>query len=618
MEVRRRTVTGVALLCLFLAAMVASPARAEESPPWRVVLIRGWDALYRVNIMRESAMREAMGANAGRLVEIYPEEIDPLRFPGPELPELVTLLKRKYSDKKIDLVIASGREPLEFAGRHRDEIWPHAPILFNGVYDGQLDGWKRPPRTTGVTARLDVAGTLRVARKLLPNAKKAYFVAGTSDFDRFFLEFARREAASVQPAIEIEELVGLAQPDLLDRVRRLERDSFVLHLTALRDGRGEFGGPGVGNVARVAASSNVPVFSAVHTQWGRGPVGGSSSRTDLHGQAAGHVARLLLEGANPDDIPIRSTPEPTCELDATAMERWGVSVGNAPLGCAIVNRPASWRTYFWSFLGLAAVIMFQAALIWMLWRQSRERRRVEAQLRQRGAELAQVARLSMMGALTASIAHEINQPMGAILSNAEAAEMMLERGELKPEKLREILADIRTEDLRASQVISGLRKLLAQHETKPLPLDVNAEVAEALRHVTFEAAHKRVSLIPGFDADLPPVLGDPVQLQQVVINLAMNAVDAVASQHEHSREVRVSTQACTDGVQIVVSDRGAGVPRDDEGRLFESMFTTKNEGMGLGLSIVRAIVESFGGRVWYERNVPRGAVFRVWLPAMGR
>jgi len=208
--------------------------------------------------------------------------------------------------------------------------------------------------------------------------------------------------------------------------------------------------------------------------------------------------------------------------------------------------------------------------------------------------------------------------MGAILGNAEAAEMMLARGELDREKLREILEDIRNEDLRASEVIAGLRKLLAQSEPRPSPVDVNTEVAEALRHIAFEAAQRGVALVPEFDRSLPPVLCDPVQLQQVVINLAMNAIEAVSDVPETRREVRVTTRSCPDGVEIKVADRGPGVAPEDEQRLFDSMFTRKKDGMGLGLSIVRQIIESFGGRVRYEPNVPYGAVFHVWLPPMGR
>jgi signal transduction histidine kinase len=223
----------------------------------------------------------------------------------------------------------------------------------------------------------------------------------------------------------------------------------------------------------------------------------------------------------------------------------------------------------------------------------------------------------MIGALTANLAHEINQPIGAILSNAEAAQIMLEQGTLTPEKLREILNDIRADDLRASEVIRTLRSLFARSQWRPTTIETNAEVAEALRHVEFEAARRQVKLMPNYGSHMPRVLGDSVQLQQVVINLVVNAIEAVAHLAGIRREVRIETSADSSGVAIAVTDEGPGLSPEDADRLFESTFTTKRESMGFGLSIVRSIVEMHRGRVWFEPNVPRGAVFRVWLPGIG-
>ena len=194
--------------------------------------------------------------------------------------------------------------------------------------------------------------------------------------------------------------------------------------------------------------------------------------------------------------------------------------------------------------------------------------------------------------------------------------MMLDQGSLDDQKLREILVDIRAEDLRASEVIRGLRKLL-RRDTTTSALEVNVEVAEALRHVAFEAARHGARLAPLFDGELPAVMGDGVQLQQVVINLVLNAIQAVAPLPGERREIRIVTRAGGHGAEIAVADRGPGLAPADVERLFESTFTRKEDGMGFGLSIVRNIVEMHRGRVWFEPNVPRGAVFRVWLPAIG-
>jgi signal transduction histidine kinase len=284
----------------------------------------------------------------------------------------------------------------------------------------------------------------------------------------------------------------------------------------------------------------------------------------------------------------------------------------------MTNRPANtWQAYFWPIVAMVAIILLQAVLISSLVVQSQRRRRAEARLEARSAGIAPVAGESMVGALTASIAHEINQPIGAILSNAEAAQMMLEQGTLDTEKLREILADIRAEDLRASEVIRGLRNLLSRREWRPAALDVNDQVAEALRHLSFDAARRGVRLSPVLGAVVPPVMGDAVQVQQVVINLVMNAMDAVAEAPENVREVRIETRARPDGAEIAVCDYGAGLSPEDAGRVFQTPFTTKRDGMGFGLSIVSTIMEIHRGRVLYEPNVPRGAIFRVVLPTVG-
>ncbi|HXZ48766.1 MAG TPA: ATP-binding protein [Usitatibacter sp.] len=621
----RRGPLGPALLFLWLVLLTALPAAAPaETPavpaaqPWRVVLIRDWDSQYPVNVVREKALRDALDENAPRVIEVYPEEIDTLRFSERIEGEYVDFLREKYRDLRIDVVIASGNEPLEFATRYRDAIWPGASIVFDGVIDGSLEGWKRPPRTTGLTMALDVKGAVELGRALAPGARRLYVVSGAADFDRFYLGLAQKALRGLEPPLDVRYIVGLPRREMLERVSRIEADSIVLYLTVLKDGDGQISGPGADTVGQVAARSKAPVVAAIQTLLRRGPAGVSSSRFDVHGRDAGLLVRTVLEGADPDRIPVKADPPPECAVDWKALERWGIAATRIPGHCAIVGHPLHpWEAYRWQFLALAATIVVEGALIGALVQQSRRRRRAEEAAAARRAELARVSRLSTLGALTASIAHEINQPMGAILTNADAAEMMLDRGTLDVSKLREILADIRGEGLRASEVIRGLRRLLSSRETRSVALDVNAEVAHALHHLALDAARRRVRLVPAFDPETPAILGDPVQLQQVVINLVANAMDALVSASDFLREVRIETRAHAGGAEIAVKDHGPGVAPEQAEALFESFHTSKPDGMGLGLAIVRNIVEMHGGRVAYEANMPHGAIFRVWLPAIG-
>jgi len=617
MLVRPSSVFVLLLGILMGSTEAQSITAAPGAEPWRVVLIRSWDSMYPVNVMREQAMRQAILEGAPRAVEIYPEEMDPLRFPTGLENDFQALLQQKYRSMHVDLVIASGLEPLEFASRYRDDIWPGASIVFNGVIDGTLGSWHRPPHSTGVTMALDVEGTLNLALALAPQARKVYFVSGTAAFDRSYLQLALEAAKRSIYPLEPFVIDDATREQIVDRVAAIEPDALVVYLTMLRDAKGQYSSPVSPLIPLLASRSKAPLFAAVHTQFGRGPVGGSSARFDVHGRAAGRLARTVLEGADAATIPVRTDPMPFCQVDWNALQRWGLSDRKVPGNCEVINRPpAAWKQFFWPLAALLSIILLQAALLGSLMRQSSRRRRAEEQLRERTTEMAHVARIATVGALTASIAHEINQPMGAILSNAEAARMMLDQGTLDDDKLRAILTDIRDEDLRASGVIRGLRSLLGRHEYRAVALELNSEIAEALRHVASEAARRSVRLSPILGAHVPTVMGDAVQIQQVVINLVLNAMEAVSASHQGS-EVRIETRDAGNGAEIVVTDRGSGISSENAARLFQSSFTTKQDGMGFGLSIVKTIVEMHGGRISYEPNLPIGAIFRVWLPVIG-
>ena len=214
----------------------------------------------------------------------------------------------------------------------------------------------------------------------------------------------------------------------------------------------------------------------------------------------------------------------------------------------------------------------------------------------------------MAGELTGSIAHEINQPLGAILSNADAADLILEAGGDRRDELRGILADIRRDDLRASEVIRRLRTLLAKHEVERKPFDLNDAVRE-IESVLGAEARRRHSTLDVRPAPAPvAVVGDRIEIQQVLINVVLNALDSMADRPEEQRTVVVSVENVSAGADVAVRDRGHGIAPEHLPRLFDPFFTTKRDGMGLGLSIARTVVEAHGGRVWAENGPGEGAV----------
>jgi PAS domain S-box-containing protein len=246
------------------------------------------------------------------------------------------------------------------------------------------------------------------------------------------------------------------------------------------------------------------------------------------------------------------------------------------------------------------------------------RKQAEAETLRQRAELAHVARVSTMGELAASVAHELNQPLGAILANAEAADLFLNQSPPALDELRAILVDIRQDDERASEVIRRMRALLRKHELERLPLQINSVVEDVLQVVSGDAALRKIAIGAELAPGLPKILGDRVHLQQVLLNLMLNGMDAMAGEPRERRRLSIRTRSSADGlVELAVVDSGHGIEPEKLPHLFEAFYTTKPNGMGMGLSISRTIIEAHHGRIWAENNAGGGAVFRVALPGIG-
>ena len=242
-------------------------------------------------------------------------------------------------------------------------------------------------------------------------------------------------------------------------------------------------------------------------------------------------------------------------------------------------------------------------------------RRSQLDLLQLQGQLAHTSRVSMMGQLASALAHELNQPLGAILRNAEAAELFLQHDPPNLDELRPILADIRADDQRARDVIERLRALLKRRSIEPRALVVADLLGNIAMLTRADAAAPHITLEIDSGSGLPQVMGDGVHLQQVLLNLVLNAMDAIDGAPGNARLITVRAR-CSDGreVEVAVSDSGQGIAPEKLGLIFEPFYTTKANGMGIGLSISRTIMEAHGGRIWAQNSAPEGATFRFTLP----
>jgi C4-dicarboxylate-specific signal transduction histidine kinase len=243
-------------------------------------------------------------------------------------------------------------------------------------------------------------------------------------------------------------------------------------------------------------------------------------------------------------------------------------------------------------------------------------RRTEGELQQAQTELARVARVTTLGELTAAIAHEVNQPLTGLVSSGNACLRWLASEPPNLEAARNSVERMVSAGNRASEVIARIRALVAKSLPQRELLNINEAITEVVALIEREVQRNHVSLQLDLADNVPPILGDRIQLQQVVLNLVLNAIEAMSEVDDRRRELSVSsTTDENNGTLVVVRDSGTGLGAASADRLFEAFYTTKAHGMGIGLAVSRTIIQAHGGRLWATPNMPHGAIFQFSLPA---
>jgi signal transduction histidine kinase len=366
-----------------------------------------------------------------------------------------------------------------------------------------------------------------------------------------------------------------------------------------------------------------PEFGDLYDRYlGRGIVGGPLISSEEQGREAMTMAARLLSGAHASDIRMPPIGRGEPEYDWRELKRWHVRQSDLPPGGTVLFRePTAWQRYRWQMLIIAAVIVLEAVLIVRLLhgRRRRRRRRAEIDAHQRMAELAELNRRSTVGELSASIAHELTQPLSAISHNAEAAALILRAQSPDLSELRDIVAGITRDQRCATEVIKRLRNQLGKTPSEIKEIDLNEVVREVSEFLSATAAARHINLSTNLAAQPLRVSGDRIQLQQVILNLVINGIDAIEGSENGERKIIGRTALVDDAsAEVTIEDSGRGFPPDKAEQIFEPFFTSKAGGMGMGLSIARTIVESHSGRIWAENRRGGGAIFRFSVPLATR
>lgn len=548
---------------------------------------------------------------------LYIEGFDVSRFTSPTYAaDFRGWLARKYSDRPLDLIIAIGEDAVGFLAEARGQPWPDTPVLFieTGVrYDLARD----LPKAAGIILESHFRSALGVVKRVLPDTQRVVLIYGASDVEhRRFSGFAD-EVRAAGLGLEPMSLPTRSMDDVLAQVARLPEHTVVFILAPYVDAQGR-SLPQARACELIATAANRPSFSLPAHDLGCGVVGGLLRDFTIVGRAAGTQALRALATGKAQPSLLRIADYTTLAFDARQLSRWGIRESRLPAGSRVEYRePNVWRDYRWLVIAAITVAAVQALLIGALLFEHLRRRRAEVNSRQHLAAVAHLDRRAAMGELTTSLAHELNQPLNAILQNAGAAEMMLasQGRDVDVGEIREILADIRSDDVRAGETIRRMRALLRKQEIETQSLDLNDFTRDTIALVAADARAREVRVETDLGPRIAPVLGDRVHLQQVLLNLILNGMEAMAVVPRERRALLIKTVQNNGTVEVSVRDAGPGITTIDPARVFEPFYTTKQEGMGMGLSIARSIIEAHKGRISAENNAEGGATVRFHLPA---
>ena len=545
----------------------------------------------------------------------YFEYLDAVRFQDERhVGHFRTALREKYRDRPLDLIVPVSSSAIEFVMESRDELWPDVPVM-GVVY---ASGARRPatsgPGVSTLSFESGLPESLAALKTVFPGTTAVFVVSGISAAER---RGERALRADVERAgLVFHDVPGPSMADVVAEVAHLPEHAILFVAGGQVADQGNVI-PTWRLCEMMAAAASRPTFMLGSQFLGCGIVGGLMRDYVKVGAIVGEHAIAAVSGRPTTNQTVPFAAIATMQFDARQLERWGIPESRLPAGSVVAFRePNVWRDHRRELLIVAAGLILQTALIAALLYERRGRQRAEIDSRRSLALAAHVDRRGAMATLTGSMAHELNQPLTAILYNADAAERLVASNRATPDDLREILRDIRSEDTRASRIIQRHRAMLKPHELERRPIDIHAVVRESLELVAHDAMARRVQI----DAPLPSppciVLGDQILLQQVVVNLVINAMDAMAGMPPSRRRVTVRSALSGDSVEISVADCGPGLTPEISSTLFQPFMTTKADGIGIGLAIARGTLDAHGGSIDARNNVDGGATFRFTLPCV--
>ncbi len=615
-SILRSCIVGSRFSCAALAFVLLFCAAPSDGQPAvrQVLVLQSFD---RGNLIVDSFtghFRVELDERAGTPVNVVQVVVGPTGFVAAPEREVVDYIRSIFADRpKPDLIMTVAGPATVFARKYRQQLFPEAPLLFAAVDQRFLRDAPLGENETAVVVINDYPRLIDEILQLLPQTEQVFVVTGSGLLSKFWRRELDEEFRRFHDRLTFVWSEELSLPEILRRCASLPRHSAIFYLTFGTDAQGgAYADERV--LADLHATANAPLFGVQSVYMGSGVVGGTMMSIDNLARNTADVALRLLNGAPPGSINVPPQRPGQPIFDWRELQRWGIAESQLPAGSVVRYRaPSLWHQYRGTVLSAVGVLAVQSLLIVGLLYERRARRRAEIESRRNLALAADASRRQTMSALTSSIAHELGQPLSSMIHNAQAGRMMITASRATPDTVSEILSDIESEGVQATQIIDRHRAMLRSHQLDKKPIDLHAVIHESLALVAHDMRARQIEATVNLSSNPCIITGDQVLLQQVLVNLVMNAMDAMAETPPTRRRVTISTEVRAADVEVSVRDTGTGLPAQVKGTLFAPFVTTKAHGVGIGLTITRTIVDAHGGTIDAHNNPEGGATFTVTL-----
>ena len=621
-----------ALAALVVATFAAADAPAEKTPAvpapiLRVLVIDQEGPTRPAFVQFMEGFRAGVAEAKAAPPEVFIENLDVVRL-GRSVDDpdrAAAWLLEKYSDWQFDVIVPTSAVARDFVLASRERLSPEARIVAFERPGDALATEDMPRDYSYVTSQSTVEDTVALACRLFPRSKRICLLGQSEIHPGVMARFdAGVSRIAEERGLEYVPLIDTGLSKLRRRLRELPADSVVIYFGYWKDELGQSYFPSE-ILQSLCQETKAPVFGMLDSHIGQGTVGGACSDLRAMGAAMGRL--ILVSRERP--IPPPVTVSPVVILDDRALNRFRVPASRIPAGSRVLFRePRLWDRYRPYLVAAGAVLTLQSLLIVALVTQSRLRRRAERMVGEQRDQIARAGRISTLGQLAASLAHELGQPLGAILNNLEAAEIVLRDDDTaNAEELRAIVRDIAADDERAGAVLDRIRAMIRKQRFTIGPVEVPGLIRGVLTLAGPRLTADGIVVTVACDPGLPRVAGDEILLQQALLNLLGNSADAIrasragspggaegAGGHRDPGAIGIRARREGDAVELAVIDNGGGIGEGIIDRAVEAFATTKDEGLGMGLPIVRSIVEQHEGRLRLDNAPGRGLTVSLAVP----